>query len=345
MRAHYSFTLAMALTATGASAQCTFTPTISPANPILCPDATDTLTTQVYEVYQWYKDGSAIPGATAQTLVVEQATDAGSTFSVSATLDGCTEMSAPVLVDGWVFLLPYVIHGGGVPINQGPDLQFCEGDTLTLTLSPGYTENIVWTNNGNPIPGATAPVLTVTTDGNYSVSAAPGECPNSIMGIGVVISATFLPNWQPDIVDMDNGELCAYPSGGATQWYLIGSPIDTGTCIQQTAMGPYTVFVDYGQACQVISEPFMSDGISEPQLPKPSISPIPATTSVQVKWPAVAGRNTPWLLTDGTGRTVLTGVIPASGQSQLDVRGLAAGNYMLLAPRVPVRPARVVIAR
>lgn len=326
-------------------AQCPFTPTVSPDNLVLCPNETSFLATQVYDAYQWYKDGSPISGATDQTLPVSQFADAGSSFTVSATLDGCTEMSASVLVDGWVFLMPYVIHGGDEPLNAGPDLQFCEGDTLTLTLSPGFTENIVWTNNGNPIPGQTAPELIVTGNGSYSASAAPQQCPNAVMGIGVDVSATFIANMRPDIVPMDNGDLCAYPAGGNTQWYLAGVPVGTGTCITPGPIGPYTVFVDYGQACQALSDPFIPTRIPVYTLPQPSLSPVPASMALHVTWPAAAGAGRPWMLADATGRTVLTGVIPGSGQSQMDVRGLAAGNYMLLAPGIPVRPARVVIAR
>ena len=103
--------------AVAATAQCPFTPTILPSDLILCPNESGTLTTQVYDAYQWNKDGSPISGATGQTLTVDQWADAGSSFTVSATLDGCTEMSAPVLVDGWVFLLPYVMHGGDEPMG------------------------------------------------------------------------------------------------------------------------------------------------------------------------------------------------------------------------------------
>ena len=59
-------------------AQCPFTPTISPSTLILCPNESGTLATQVYDAYQWYKDGSPIAGATEQTLAVEQWADAGS---------------------------------------------------------------------------------------------------------------------------------------------------------------------------------------------------------------------------------------------------------------------------
>lgn len=335
--------LICAFPALPALSQCTFTPTITPNAPILCPNDSALLTTEAYDAYQWYKDGDPIPGATGQTRMVHQFADAGSTFTVSATLDGCTEMSASVLVDGWVFLLPYVIHGGDEPINSGPDLQFCQGDTLTLTLAPGFTQNIVWTNDGIPVPGETSPVLIVTTNGNYSVSAAPDVCPNAVMGIGVDIPATFLPNMQPEIVGMGDGQLCAVPSGITTQWYSAGVPIDTTTCITATSSGPYTVFVDYGQACQTLSEPYLSFGISAPALPQPAISPLPASIALTIDWPAGIPKGGGWLLLDAAGRALSAGNISPTGKNTINVAGLAPGNYVLTAPGMGVRPVQVIV--
>ncbi|HEY2727430.1 MAG TPA: hypothetical protein VGI61_09680 [Parafilimonas sp.] len=43
-------------------AQCNFTPTIVPNGVVFCPDETDTLATQVYDTYQWHKNGNPIAG-------------------------------------------------------------------------------------------------------------------------------------------------------------------------------------------------------------------------------------------------------------------------------------------
>ncbi len=174
------------LPALGAAAQCPHNPTVTPNNLIFCPNAgSDTLWTQSYQAYQWYKDGVLQPGDTFQYRRVTHL-DAGSMFSVDATLNGCTERSPQVPVDGWVFLLPVVATDG---------LQFplCVGDTLRLRLMPPYTINIQWTNGGVPIPGATDDTLLVTTDGDYSVSGAPEICPNFNQQLGVTLSYRFLP--------------------------------------------------------------------------------------------------------------------------------------------------------
>jgi hypothetical protein len=169
-----------------ARAQCAHNPTITPNNLIFCPNSgSDTLWTQPYQAYQWFKDGVLQPGDTLRYRRVTSA-DAGSMFSVDATLNGCTERSPQVMVDGWVFLLPTVVTVG----LQNP---LCRGDTLLLILMAPYKVNIQWTNGGLPIPGANDDTLIVTTDGDYSVSGAPEICPAFVQNLGVVLSYTFLP--------------------------------------------------------------------------------------------------------------------------------------------------------
>lgn len=330
------------LAASALSAQCDYTPTITPSDVILCPNETATLATQVYDSYQWLKDGSPIAGATGQTHEVEQFADAGSMFTVQVSLDGCTATSAGVLVDGWMFLLPYVIHGGDEPLNQGPVLNFCEGDTLTLSLSPGYTENITWYRNGVALPGEDSPELDITTSGAYTVAAAPTVCPNSIQGIGLEIETQFLPLMRPDIVDL-GGEICVYPVGNSTQWYLAGVPVATTDCLVPTSPGPYTAFVDYGQPCQGLSDPWMSTGINGPGPAAMQVSPVPASTELHVSAPTV--RFGEWLITDMLGRPVQQGRLGSVGSMTINVADLAPGNYLLVDAARTVQPTRFVVAR
>lgn len=166
-------------------AQCPHNPTVTPTNVILCPGATDTLRTQVYDAYQWYRDGQLLAGDTLQYRAVSTA-DAGSQFTVRARLNGCDELSPPVLVDGWMFLLPVVQ-------TVGLRDTLCLGrDTLILVLMQPYTTSIQWTRNGQPIPGANDDTLLVTTTGDYCVSGAPEICPNFLQTLGVIMSYTFV---------------------------------------------------------------------------------------------------------------------------------------------------------
>lgn len=180
--------------------QCSFTATLTPNNLILCPNDTAYLSTEVYDSYQWYKDGNLLIGETNQTLMVTSANDAGSQFHVAATLASCTENSDTVLVDGWVFLLPYVItHTTPVQIGGSGEAYYCAETTVELELGMPYTENITWYENGNPIPGEDSTTIFITQSGNYSASGAPATCPDFIQYLGVtipiVINQPFEPSW------------------------------------------------------------------------------------------------------------------------------------------------------
>lgn len=190
MKQLVTFIMALALY-TGASAQCAFDPTITPSAPILCPNESDTLWTQQYDSYQWYKNNVAIPGATNQFLVVSAAQDAGYNFSVEATLNACTEMSPQVLVDSWVFAGATVMTDGPFTVDSMGNFMVCAGDTLLLILMSPYTVNIQWFNNNAPLQGQTNDTLIVTYTGNYTVQGSPAICPNYVANPGVVMSYTF----------------------------------------------------------------------------------------------------------------------------------------------------------
>ncbi|MEO8588953.1 MAG: hypothetical protein ABI432_06280 [Flavobacteriales bacterium] len=305
--------------------QCPFDPTISPTDVILCPNSTELLVTQNYDSWQWYRDGVLIPGAMQHTYQVSS-NDAGSHFTVACTLDGCTEVSPPVLVDGWVFLLPYVIHEGDAAYYTDEfGTYYCAGDTVILTLGQPYTENIQWTDGGGDIPGATGPVLIVTQNGDYSVSAAPGLCPDFILGLGVTISATFTPNIYPALVPGD-GEVCVYPAISNAQWFLNGAPIGTGECIATTAPGVYTAFADYGQPCQTISPPFLFTGISG-QTPGSPFTVVRIADELNVLFQSAVTPDAAWDVLDASGRIVRSGRVPAQGTLTVDLSGEAGGVY------------------
>lgn len=327
------FTFAALALQLGLSAQCTFTPTITPAEVILCPGEGVELGTQVYASYQWYRDGQPIAGATQQTLAVDYFSDSGYSFTVLAEEDGCFEQSAPVLVDGWVFLPPYVIHEGDEPIDVGPNGEsfYCEGAFVQLSLGMPYTENITWTLNGQPIPGANEPTLVVTASGSYSASAAPSVCPSSITPLGVTVEITFVPPTQPVISEVD-GQLCATPPGETYQWYLNGVAIlSTNTpCIQAEEAGSYTVRVFYPNNCQVISDPYLSTAIHDQQASRPW-KVLVSEGHITVTWDGAVALGTYWSISDVQGRSVRNGFMPMYSPLRVDVTDLPAGVYLFQA--------------
>lgn len=181
---------ALLLTATSVDAQ--LNPTIS-GDDMLCPEGTGTVTTQVFQGYQWYRRyyGSAdtvlIPGETSQSLLMDAYNYAASYLIVEVTDGVTTEMSPEFFVDGWVFLPPTVMTNGDFTTGPNGETIICDGDTVFFELMQPYTTNIVWTNNGTPIPNQTNPVLEVTTAGEYHVSGAPAVCPDFNQNLGVVL--------------------------------------------------------------------------------------------------------------------------------------------------------------
>ena len=336
------FLLSIALIPTYAIAQCPFNATIEPTTLILCPNEQGELATQVYDSYQWYKDGSPIPDQTSQTLTVDQYTDAGYEFSVEVTLEGCTEMSPAVLVDGWVFLPLYVIHCGDEPneiVGEG-EMHFCEGDLLTLTMGMSNPVHVSWYRNGELIEGADGPVLEITTSGSYTCSAAPDICPNSIMHLGVDVVAYFDAPQQPVITPDDGGQLCASPEGNSYQWYLNGMPLaGTNTpCISMGVEGGYTVFVDYGSDCQEPSDPFIVTGVGEHSGGDFVLAPNPAHERLSVHSKGQALPAGPWSIMDASGRVVLSGSF--NGTPWIHIASLASGSHMLRFEGTEIRPLR-----
>ncbi len=321
-----TITLSLGLLVAAATAQCTFDPTVTPNNLILCPNTQDVLSTQVYDSYQWYKDGGIIPGAIAQTLTVDAFTDAGSMFNVEATLNGCTEMSPSVLVDGWLFLPPYVIHEGAVELytdSMGIE-HYCGGDTVLLIFS--FTENVQWTNNGVPIPGATNDTLVVLGSGNYTVSGAPAMCPNSISPLGLTIPILFDIPIQP-VITQNGNQLCASPAGISYQWTFNGIALLVDqVCINGGGVGSYVVDVTYNPDCSIPSEPFMVTSIPTAIAAPWLVQPTPANEYVTITASSGAAIGD-WQLLDITGRVVRQG--KGNGATSVSARtaDLPTGRY------------------
>lgn len=294
----------------------------------MCPNTDDTLFTQTYDSYQWYKDGLQILGATSQFLPVNSFNDAGSTFYVAATLGGCTENSDTVLVDGWAFLPPFVMmHGTPAYFGGMGEAYFCNGDSALLELGMPYTESIQWTNGGTDIPGANSQTLLVTQTGNYGVSGAPAVCPDYIVPIGVSIPIAFLPPFVPNIIY--DGQDIYTNDGAAWQWYLDGSPVSGAidSLLSDPAPGAYVVRATDSVGCEgesdtlIVDQPFSTQQVDND--PMISVFPNPAHTTVHVLLNQGAPQEL--MLTDLSGKVVLL----KQQTAQIDTGGLANGVYLL----------------
>lgn len=322
-------TIALAL-AGALAAQCPHDPVITPDSLVLCPGDTATISTQLGDSYQWFRNQTLIPGAVGQTLLLNGSQDAGSSFEVLVTTAGCAEFSPLVYIGGYVTVQPQVYWAGNAVFSDTAGLHLCEGSIAYLILQPPHDTNISWSNNGTTITGATDDSLEVTTAGNYLVTASIAACPGTSATLGAPFSVLFEPFVQPAIV-WDDTLLCADPPGNSYQWYINGLPVfnGTGQCISASFVGGnYVVDVDYGEPCQLMSDPFLVIGVSEDhELPRMLVWPNPATDIVHIS--SVQGRALgTWALMDLAGRQVGAGV---AGENRLDIdlSGLAPGPYYL----------------
>jgi hypothetical protein len=207
--------------------QCTFDPLVT-GDTLLCPNDSGVLTTQLFDTYQWYKRPSfggpaqAVAGAVFQSLNIDAANDAGYYFSVEVTLNGCTELSPEVLVDGWLFLPPFTIIEGDYNIGSSGELILCQGDTIFLISGLPYNTGLQWFNNGLAIAGANNDTLIVTTAGSYTFSGAPAICPSYVQNQFIPSDVTVI-NCGTGITDLTvKNEIFPNPPSGKINFQLSG---------------------------------------------------------------------------------------------------------------------------
>lgn len=151
-----------------------------PSKTALCAGDTETLTIDTTDPtwsYLWYKDGTAISGATSTSYIV----DANSTgfegdYQVEISATGiCTERSAAVTItNADNFTVTRDNPANIVVLPSGPE-------TLSVTtnaISPTYQ----WYRNGSAMGGATNSTLDITQEGTYyaEITQAGGTCPGTI---------------------------------------------------------------------------------------------------------------------------------------------------------------------
>jgi hypothetical protein len=316
--------------ATPMIAQCPHDPLITPGTLTLCPGDSAMLTTQAADVYQWYRNGDPILGATDDSLLVTGSSDAGSVFKVLVTLDSCGEMSPNLSIGGIAQVAPLVFWYGNALLSDTAGIHFCEGEPAYLQLQPPYDTNIQWYADGLPIAGANDDTLFVTANGDYTVTASYATCPNSTAQPSYSTGIVFEQATQPQIGWVDT-LLCADPPGNSYQWYINGIPVFGGNdqCISATFIGGnYTVDVDYGSPCQELSDPYLLVGVAAlSTLPSLMVWPNPATELVTVS----SGTREPigeWSLFDLSGRRLQTG-LAALSTFDMGLQGVVPGAYLV----------------
>ena len=316
--------------------QCPFTATVQTTTPILCPNSSAVITTQNYDAYQWYRDGVLMPGETDSVLSVSYATGAGSYYAVLATLDGCSELSDSVYIDGWVFLPVTVMSSGsyGFDPNTGSfiicDSTEADGaDSIVFEIMSPYDSNITWYNNGVPIPGANGKTLVVKSSGSYWVSGAPAICPGYINYLGLTLDVTLRAPQHP-VISFNGTQLTASPAWLTNwQWYLNGTAINgaTGPVYTPVQSGSYTVTAQDTFCLGISQQPYLINptGIPEHYTASFKAYPNPASEAVIIDTESIVQKVE---IFDISGRLVLT-THPHKKKPEIDLRSLQQGIYRL----------------
>lgn len=179
---------------------------------------------------QWYRNGTAIPGATSSTYtityVIDQ--DLGEYYAMATNVCGSTPSAS-----AYLYLQP-----APSIITQPGDATGCEGDTLTLRVgATGFGITYQWKKNGTPVPGATGSSLvfapaTPADSGTYTVvvTGQSGETVTSDPADLIVNGLARITTQPSTAVGACGGEMLTLTVGTTGQiqnfqWRRNGQPI------------------------------------------------------------------------------------------------------------------------
>lgn len=196
-------------------------------------------------VYQWYNNGTAIPGATGTTYT---ATTSGNYTVVVTNSNQCSQTSNPIAVT--VNTVPNTVTPSG-------STTFCTGGSVTLTApttGTGAPFTYQWYNGTTAISGATSSTYSATTSGNYSVvitsTTLTPNCSSTSTQTAVVVgsapSSAIVPAGPQNLCSGDALLLTTNTAPGLVyQWYNGTTAISgaTNATYSATTAGSYTVNV------------------------------------------------------------------------------------------------------
>ncbi|MCH2197700.1 MAG: T9SS type A sorting domain-containing protein [Flavobacteriales bacterium] len=297
---------------------------------ILCPGVIELISVpDTYDSYQWYRQPTfggeveLLDGETTYMLQVDAFNFAVYDVWCEVTLDGCTEASSSIAIDGWAFV-PTVVASN--------ETEICEGESTTLTAQ-GAQGTVVWYQDGVEIMGTSGNTLEVTESGTYVAEIYPDLCPETALSSGVGPTITVNPAPDPEIFQGLAGISCVDGEGNfdafeSYEWYvdgmlLEGEEFEEGT-ISPPQDGNYTVVVTNDFGCEAESDPLFSNSVEEQFLISIELYPSPATDILNV----VIDRQTNYQILDAQGRLIAHGQL-MFGTTAIDVSPLAQGNYFM----------------
>lgn len=333
------------------SVACTFAASVIAPATILCPGSSITLSTQVYNSYQWYMNNVLLPGETSSTLTVDSLPAASAYFAVIVSLNGCSEASNNLtLYRATGGMLTMSCSGNYYP--SGDKFALCDSnssDSVVFTVPYYSTFDYSWLNNGIPVPGATSNNITVKSAGSYTceiIENSTSACPGRIRVVRDTFEVVINANAVKPLITWNGSQLVATSSTlNNWQWYLDDVVIQgaNSSTYLPTAPGNYTVSVS-DVHCIYFSDPFPFSviGLTEKSGQPFIIYPNPATSLLHI---SAANSIQNIEVYDLGGRLILSSK-PETLQTELDVKALDAGIYQVqFKTSEGLNAARVVIQK
>jgi len=216
---------------------------ITPAGPIeFCAGGSIVLTagSGTGYIYQWKKNGTALQGATSQSLTVFSS---GNYSVVIKNPANCENTSTEVVVN--------VKPAPNANITYSGSLTRCLGDTIKLTASSGTGYTYQWKKNGSDIPGADQSTLVVSEPGKYVVVITG---PNDCQATAQEVTVSFNSKPSLDLVTPDGASSCegkgVYITTNAHFDKVSWSTGEQKDTIYATKSGVYKVTVSNTTGCQ-----------------------------------------------------------------------------------------------
>ena len=234
----------------------------------LCSGQSTLLQSSSGPAYQWFKDGVALAGQTAQTYL---ASVTGS-YVVEIISGGCKVDSDPMQITVWPTPdKPTVTASGSINI--------CAGASVTLTSSSATYYS--WTRDGAFLASGNGyglqQTLAVTDAGSYQVLVGNDANCVSVASDPIVVSVqpafTITPSTSPTVCGTNPG-VWLIGDGTVNQWYRNGTPISGGSAASYyaTVSGTYTATSSRSCTSNAIAV-----HLNEP-LPTPTITASGPTT-------------------------------------------------------------------
>jgi uncharacterized protein YjdB len=270
--------------------------------------------------YQWYRNGTALAGATNATYFAFAS--GGYRVEVTDLATGCTDMTHADTV------VTVISSPTSLPLTPST---FCWGGSSLLSTSVsglGSALTYQWFFNGVAIPGAVAANYTAGVSGNYHCRiAVPGSC--TILTNTVPVTEMPLPD--PPITF--NGTI--FQTGSyyvSYQWYknLVAIPGAVANTTPATSDGNYKVAVTDTNGCQSVSSVYVltgwkggspGTGVTNVNTTDISIFPNPAAETIYI----ACEMKVRAVVSSIDGKVLIT----AENAKEISLKGLADGVYIV----------------